>query len=82
MNLSGMLISGINVNVVEHYGNFNILTSRQKDLSGNFLMENIELKNSITKNRLISIILMFHLMQLKQLKQLDVIWMVHISRSA
>ena len=67
MNLSGMLISGINVNVVEHYGNFNILTSRQKDLSGNFLMENIELKNSITKNRLISIILMFHLMQLKQL---------------
>lgn len=79
MNLSGMLISGINVNVVEHYGNFNILTSRQKDLSGNFLMENIELKNSITKNRLISIILMFHLMQLKQL---DVIWMVHISRSA
>ena len=40
---------------------------------------NIELKNSITKNRLISIILMFHLMQLKQL---DVIWMVHISRSA
>ena len=79
MNLSGMLISGINVNVVEHYGNFDILTSRQKDLSGNFLMENIELKNSITKNRLISIILMFHLMQLKQL---DVIWMVHISRSA
>ena len=79
MNLSGMLISDINVNVVEHYGNFNILTSRQKDLSGNFLMENIELKNSITKNRLISIILMFHLMQLKQL---DVIWMVHISRSA
>ena len=42
-----MRISGINVNVVEHYGNFDILTSQQKDLSGNFLMENIEFKNKM-----------------------------------
>lgn len=46
MNLSGMLISGINV--VEHYGNFDILTFQQKDLLGNFLMENIELKNKMS----------------------------------
>ena len=42
MNINGMLINGINVKSVEHYGNLHIRIFQQKDLLENFLMVIIE----------------------------------------
>jgi hypothetical protein len=45
MNTSGMQINGINVNIVERYGNLHIQIFKRKDLLESFLMGIIKLEN-------------------------------------